>query len=521
MKRSTLFFSALALFAGAMSAETLQVTTAEMNAATDGSLLKVMASIPDATETTIQFNLDADVLEYSTEDCTGFSLANKKVVFEGVNAKTGNQITINGNTNFVSLSSGSEVTFKNMTLSKFSGIAIKSGDGCAVTAVNCKFIKNVDPKNESGNNGGVMRLSGGVNTIDKCVFTGNKGMGSYGGGAICLYTSSAAAPVLKVTNSTFNLNEAVSGGAIAVNCRSGKGSVPEVYVANCTFANNTIANRGGAIYMQTAETSGSFAPVIVNCTFVGNINNITNSDDGGAINVWSRATTTMSPVLINNLFAENYFDPWGTSRLNDVKAFYLKGDMSGDTEQPQTVNAVVKNNLFAAAEDKFYTVLAAADNNGLVDFATDKIFAETEQNPWDEGDPEYNHKTSKLAGDMLVALVAENSIALGKGLASYEGVVIPTTDQLGNVRPAVPSVGAMEYCKGSGVGELAAGNDAKMVKAGNVLTGIEAGTVVEFYDIAGRMVKAVKADANGVSVDDLGNGLYVAKAGNAVLKFVK
>ena len=91
---------------------------------------------------------------------------------------------------------------------------------------------------------------------------------------------------------------------------------------NSTFANNTCGNRGGALYMQTAETTGSFEPVVVNCTFVGNLNNITNSDDGGAINVWARATAEpMKPVLINNLFAENYYDPWYTNPLNDVEGF--------------------------------------------------------------------------------------------------------------------------------------------------------------------------------------------------------
>ena len=145
------------------------------------------------------------------------------------------------------------------------------------------------------------------------------------------------------------MNEAESGGAIAVNVRSGKGSVPTVYIANCTFANNMVNNRGGAIYMQTAEVAGVFKPVIVNNTFVGNITNIVTSDDGGAINLWSRATTTMEPILVNNLFAENYYNPWDVElHANDVKAFYLGGEIVGDKEQPQTVKPIVKNNFFAA-----------------------------------------------------------------------------------------------------------------------------------------------------------------------------
>ena len=44
---------------------------------------------------------------------------------------------------------------------------------------------------------------------------------------------------------------------------------------------------------------------------------------------------------------------------------------------------------------------------------------------------------------MPVASLCENSIAIGKGTATYAGITIPTADQLGNVRPSTPSVGAV------------------------------------------------------------------------------
>ena len=56
----------------------------------------------------------------------------------------------------------------------------------------------------------------------------------------------------------------------------------------------------------------------------------------------------------------------------------------------------------------------------------------TEQNPWDGGDVSYNHQTSVLSGDMKIAMIAENSIASGAGIAVVDGVEIPTVDQLGN-----------------------------------------------------------------------------------------
>lgn len=521
MKKFTFLVSAFALFAGTMSAATLQVTSPEMNAATEGSLLNVMANIPDGELTTIEFNFDGETLDYSAEECIGFKLSGKQVVFDGINKKNNTMVTIKGNTNFLALSGTADVTVNNLKLTGFKGIAFTTGDGTKLTLNDCVFDSNRDPKNEKGNNGSVVRAGGGDIVVDGCLFEKNKAMGSYGGGAVCLYQSSATAPSLKVVNSTFHMNEAVSGGAIAVNVRSGKGSVPTVYIANCTFANNTINDRGGALYMQTAETAGVFKPVIVNNTFVGNITNIVTSDDGGAINLWSRATTSMEPVLINNLFAENYFDPWGDSRLNDVKAFYLGGEIVGDAEQPQTVKPVCKNNYFAASEDSFYKALKPSDNNALIDFSSDKIFAATEQNPWDEGDPEYSHMTAVLSGDLKVAMIDEASVVIGKGLASYDGVEIPTTDQLGNARPATPAVGAVEYTEQSSVNEVAA-EGTIIAKQGNNLVVNGEATTLTIFNMTGCAVKTVAVEAGAaVSVADLQAGLYIAKAGNSVLKFVK
>lgn len=449
MKRIATLLTLSALLAAAAPAATLQVTTTEMNAATEGSLLQVMANLSDTEDNVIEFNFDGETLNYTTEECTGFAISGKTVKIDGINKKTGNAVAIVGATNLLNLSNAANVTLSNLTISGCNAIAIKMATKSTLTATNCTFRDNRDPKNESGNNGGVARINDSNATFDHCYFYNNKGAGSYGGGALCLYNASANTPALRVTNCTFEQNDAVSGGAIAVNCLK-KGGVPTAYIANCTFANNSCSNRGGAIYMQTAETAGYFAPVIVNCTFVGNLNSITTSDDGGAINLWSRATTKMTPTLINNLFVENYYNAWEfedpiNGRLNDVKVFYLSGDVSGGTEQPQTVDAVCKNNLFAAPDDKFYTVQAAADNNGLVRFATDAIFRATQQNPLDEGDPDYSHQTAVLEGDARVAALDAASVAIGKGISSYESIEIPTVDQLGNARPSAPAVGAVEY----------------------------------------------------------------------------
>lgn len=522
MKKLTLLVSAFALVAGTMSAKTLQVTTTEMNAATEGSLLHVMANLASGEVNTIEFNFDGNLLDYSAEECIGFKLdASQQIVFDGINKKNNTMVTINGNTNFLDMKSGAEVTINKMKVTGFKGVAFKTADGSKLTLNNCVFESNRDPKNEKGNNGSILRAGGGNIVVDGCLFEKNKAMGSYGGGALCLYQSSATAPSMRVVNSTFLMNEAESGGAIAVNVRSGNGSVPTVYIANCTFANNMVNNRGGAIYMQTAEVAGVFKPVIVNNTFVGNITNIVTSDDGGAINLWSRATTTMEPILVNNLFAENYYNPWDVElHANDVKAFYLGGEIVGDKEQPQTVKPIVKNNFFAAANDTFYQSLSKADNNDIIDFNTDNIFAATEQNPWDEGDPEYHHKTAKLSGDLKVAMISNESIATGMGATSVDGVEIPKKDQLGNDRPSVPSIGAVEYTNMGSVAQIET-NTTAIVKQGDIISVSENATLY-IYNISGSLINTVKVEAGEtVSIAELQAGLYFAKAGDCVLKFVK
>ena len=529
MKKSTLLIAALSLFAGSVTAETVEVTTAEMNSETTGSLINILNNLPDAQETTITFNLDVDELNFLTnvpkadapEEIThpAIPLINKIVVIDGKNKKTGNNVTINGTetTTFLETKENTKLTLKNLTISKFTGIAFKGSTTSTLIAEDCIFVNNKDVKIEKGNNG-IIRLSHADGVFNRCVFEDNKATGSYGGGAICFYTGAASPVSLKITNCTFAHNEAYSGGAISVNVRD-KGAVPTVYIANSTFANNSVSDRGGAIYMQTAEKSGSFAPVMVNNTFVGNMTNHVTSDDGGAVNVWSRATTTMSPVFVNNLFVSNCWDPWGKSPLNDVKAFYLEGalDVNGNP-LAQTVKPICVNNGFAAVEDTFYKTYA--EKNFKVDFAKDAIFAETEQNPWDEGDPEYNHQTAKLSGDLKVAMLAEGSVVIGKGIASYEGIEIPTTDQLGNARPASPALGAVEYADNSGVEGIAAAAKTQIVKSGDALLLNNVNGPVYIFDVMGRLVQTSAAEEN-VSIANLTNGIYVAKAANCVVKFVK
>ncbi len=287
-----------------------------------------------------------------------------------------------------------------------------------------------------------------------------------------------------------------------------------VYIANSTFANNTADDRGGAIYMQTATTVDVFSPVIVNCTFVGNL-----GSNGGALCVWSRSATTMKPTFVNNLFAENYSNTWmdNESRF-DIVAFYMAGQVDANNQPlPQTVLPVCKNNLYVAASDGFF----ADGSNKAVNFDSDVIFAATEQNPWDEGDVSYNHQTSVLSGDMKIAMIAENSIASGAGIAVVDGVEIPTVDQLGNARPATPSVGAVEYSSLSGI----TGNVKDVVRiwnSGNIVyaTGLDKAATAKVYSMTGGLVyEGIIANHSALELP-IEEGVYLIVVDKAIQKLI-
>lgn len=507
MKKITLVSCVFAMFAGTLCAESVDVTTTEMNVETQGSLLYVIANAPEGTETIIDFNFDGDVLDYA--DGEGIAISKKKLVINGINKKNSKQVVIKGTKTLFKISNASEITLNKIAIKDFKGIAMTLAGGSAVIAEGCLFENNFEPEASKKNNGGVMRISASKAVVKNSMFKKNRGGGSYGGGALCAY----GAADLRVENCSFIQNVATSGGAIGVNATA-KNASPKVYIANSTFANNLTDDRGGALYMQTATDVDVFAPVVVNCTFVGNIN----GNDGGAINVWSRATTSMKPVFVNNLFGANYRSAWlDKEELNDVWAYYLGGELDGDGNPlPQTVFPTSKNNVYVSAPEGFFEVTSKK-----VDF--ESIFKETEKNPLDEGDDYFDHKSSKLEGDMMVAMIAENSTAKGAGIAKVDGVEIPTADQLGNVRPSIPSVGAVEYGSITGIfNTTAVKSDIKIWNEGNLLfaEGVEGTNPVSVYDLTGKQVyEGTIQNGNSIMIN-VEKGIYIAKVSGTTAKLV-
>lgn len=145
----------------------------------------------------------------------------------------------------------------------------------------------------------------------------------------------------------------------------------------------------------------------------------------------------------------------------------------------------------------------------------------TEQNPWDEGDESYNHQTSVLSGDMKVAMIAENSIASGAGIAVVDGVEIPTVDQLGNARPATPSVGAVEYSSLSGI----TGNVKDVVRIwnnGNIVyaTGLDKAATAKVYSMTGGLVyEGIIANHSALELP-IEEGVYLIVVDKAIQKLI-
>lgn len=536
MKKCTLSLLGLALLAGTITANGATVTTDVMDATTDGSFLKIISDAPDNTPVDIDFNFNGTTLTYTGD--AAILLKNKKISINGLNAKNNKRViftspvkngtddkgnAIKVSSSLFNIGTGTELTLKNIEITGCQKIAIFITDG-KLNIENSAFYKNVDLVKESGNNGGVIRHSGGTVNINNSVFSENEGYGSYGGGAICSYNTADIPCVINITNSSFIFNQSTNGGAYAINLRDNS-TLPSVYIANCTFADNYVANRGGAAYFQTAKKTGdSFAPVLINNTFVGNITGIVTSDDGGALNFWSRATSViMKPVIVNCIFAENYFDPWGVDRLNDIKCFYFKGDVSGGTEQPQTIDPQVSNNIYSASQDRYYTLYGNKNNSFLLNFKTDKLFKAITLNHIEGGDPEGTHMSAALEGDLQAAAICEGSIASGKGIASFNGITAPTTDQAGHARPATPSIGAMEYSVGGGVSSVTVANGISLWKAGDNLMakGINETATINIYDAMGKLVLTHIITEDGINIGSLSNGLYIAKVQNSTLKFVK
>ncbi len=526
------------------SAQTMTVTTDVMDPATEGSLVKIIADAPAGKHIDIEFNFDGTELVYKMGKA--MEIKGKDITINGVNKKNGKRVVMSAPmfmgtdgketaSPLFNVTTDGKLALKNVEITGCRKIVMYCQDNGVLNISDSRFYENRDIKATGGNNGGVLRHSGGTVTIERSVFEKNEGNGGYGGGAICTYNTENKACSMTMRACTFKENtSATSGGAYAVNLRNNN-TVPTVLIENCTFAGNFVSDRGGAIYMQDAHAPAkndkAFSPVLVNNTFVGNASGKEKEDTGGAINFWARSSAViMTPILFNNLFASNHLAVFNETEdhMSDIRCFYLDGDTSGETVLTQTVKPSVANNLFCGTENKFYSVYGSKNNNGKVDFEKDPIFLEKTDNLLGGDEPDEIHFTAKLYSDLCIAAIAKNSVAIGKGVASFEGINAPATDQYGNKRPAKPAVGAAEYTEDTATGvntvAAAATDKAQLFLANGaiVATGFEGAATLDVVNVAGQwMFSATVTNGQQVAVDALPAGVYVARMNGASVKFVK
>ncbi|MDY6950580.1 MAG: right-handed parallel beta-helix repeat-containing protein [Thermodesulfobacteriota bacterium] len=154
----------------------------------------------------------------------------------------------------------------------------RAGYSSLLTVTDCTFTEN-----SSQHSGGAIFMFNAVATISDCLFTGNSAPDNQAGGAIycwsssgtianCAFTENSAGyaggaidnredPSPTITSCTFRGNDGEYGGAIRNHNVSGT-------IANCSFAENSAAWAGGAIY--NAISPGGPSPTITHCTVWGN-----------------------------------------------------------------------------------------------------------------------------------------------------------------------------------------------------------------------------------------------------------
>lgn len=256
---------------------------------------------------------------------------------------------------------------------------------------------------------------------------------------------------------------------------------------------------------------------------------------GGGIFVCSNTDCSSKLVIVNTIIAGN------TGGLVDGAYFvptdlgYWKGDKKDGVEIVRNYDWELKNCIFGATystsdDTQLNNVDQSAlfDNSNIkvADFANSKIFTslyklDNTVFPDIEGDEVWSPTLTNDA--MPVASLCENSIAIGKGTATYAGITIPTADQLGNVRPSTPSVGAVEYGSITGIfNTTAVKSDIKIWNEGNLLfaEGVEGTNPVSVYDLTGKQVyEGTIQNGNSIMIN-VEKGIYIAKVSGTTAKLV-
>lgn len=186
MKKVTFLTCVLALCTSTMFAQTLEVTTADMDPVAAGGLVYVIEHAESGS--VIEFNFDGEVLDYG--EGTGIAIKGKTLTFNGINKKNGKRVTIKGLESLFTVGEASVISLNDLIIDGFKNIAIRLSGNSTLNANNCQFSNNYEPLSSKVNNGGVIRVSGSNAFLKNSLFLKNRCGASYGGGAVCAYGDS-------------------------------------------------------------------------------------------------------------------------------------------------------------------------------------------------------------------------------------------------------------------------------------------------------------------------------------------
>jgi hypothetical protein len=458
MKTNSLLLTAILCIGSYLSAANITVTTSALTGA--GSLTEALTNAN--TGDVINFNFDGT--EISLTDV----FIMKSVLINGLNTYNNKTVTLKqtvASKSFFTLASGITGSFQNLIFDA-SGIlantAIAAANGSTLNISDCVF-QNI---NAQANNGGAARIQGAA-TISNSAFLNNTTAGSYGGGAICIYNA-ANVTVNKCSfiGNTSSANGNSGGGAIVA--RGTVATACNVNITNSTFANNTSGKTGGALLSSVQSSSAFTANVTaINCTFAGN-------QGDGAISSLTTANGTANTYLINSLVTNN---------INAAATAY--SDLLETTGTTSGTAAIIEphNVIYSVASSTINTT--GRNCIQITDPATANIFLSLETFATDKKRPVLTNY-----GIQTAALIAATSIAKNAGTATLSGYTIPTSDQLGNARPATPAVGAVEYVTSTSVRNTNKNKGIEFIARGNEFsfTGLSGSSEVKVYDMSGVLL---------------------------------
>jgi len=481
-----------------LSAATITVTNGESSGT--GSLRQAIADAQAGD--IINFNFVGDTANTVNLASAQISL-NKNLTINGINAATSEKVILRTAANlsvFDIPTTGNPVVNLNNLVFDGTGIAgntaIKAANGSTLNIENCIF-KNITAQN---NNGGAARIQG-VATIKNSIFEGNTSNGGYGGGALCIYHV-ADVTIEKcsfIGNSCTNTTN-TGGGAIVARATQTAGPC-NVKIINSTFANNTSAQTGGAI-LCSVQSSSEFTTNLtaINCTFTGNQGN-------GAVTAYVTSKGSANVHLVNSLVVNN---------IN------VAGDAYSDLVETKSGTATG-----SVLIDPNYVIYSQASETinfegkhciKVDDPATADIFmGELETFGTDKKRPQY-----VTYNGFPIVPISSSSIARGAGTATLIGYTIPTNDQVGNVRPIPPSIGAVEYMEITD--NILPKNQSLKVyytSQGIMVEGLTKKCSVEIYDVMGKLLyQSIIAEQSFIPLNGIHSNVVIIKIDNQRFKII-